>query len=167
MHVRIYYVCWKHWGGRFHDVHYEEATDSTYFKLWMILGQITPQSHTLQAVIPQDCDNLTRWLTSCWTVWDGVASCVISLAWIHISVDHVITALERRAQLHTIPLVVEACLVGLHHSGFSCENHQPKGFWYFKENHWLVISAREPKSTWFHSLISCYTASTWPLQHTK
>ena len=36
----------------------------------------------------------------------------------------------------------------LHHSGFSCGNHQPKVFfevpWHFKENIWLVISAREP-----------------------
>ena len=68
-------------------------------------------------------------------------------------------------------LVEEACPAGLHHSGFSCGNHQPKIFfeipnvlaaycclhqmkmkaaascrnvWYFKENLWLVISAREP-----------------------
>ena len=32
----------------------------------------------------------------------------------------------------------EACSAGLHHSGFSCVNHQPKILW-------LVISAREPR----------------------
>ena len=67
--------------------------------------------------------------------------------------------IEGFEQFHRMgKLVEEACPAGLHHSGFSCRNHQPKVFfeipdvtaascqnvWYFKENLWLVMSAREP-----------------------